>query len=174
MRFRTARCLRTPEVERLKMEMERREAASANYMVKLKQAQQKQVEELLAHIEREKTQYTALLDTMNRSAEARIFRTTSYGAVVSTMSRASSSSTRLVDFLWAALSFIEILTPSSLSKCAMDEISARCGRFTRCRVSSVNKHAAINGSPAFLAPLMGISPNRGFPPMIRTRSILFS
>jgi hypothetical protein len=59
------------EVERLKTEMERREAASANYMVKLKQAQQKQVEELLAHIEREKKQYTGLLDTMNRSAEER-------------------------------------------------------------------------------------------------------
>merc|ERR1719379_312034 len=59
------------EVERLKTEMERREAASADYMVKLKQAQQKQVEELLAHIERERSQHSALLESVNQGAEAR-------------------------------------------------------------------------------------------------------
>merc|ERR1719498_1948861 len=50
---------------------ERREAASADYMVKLKQAQQKQVEELLSHIEKERAQHATLLESMNKGAEAR-------------------------------------------------------------------------------------------------------
>lgn len=59
------------EVERLKKEMELREAASADYMVKLKSAQQKQVEELLAHAEKEKAQHEATLEAVTTSAEAR-------------------------------------------------------------------------------------------------------
>merc|ERR1719235_2931023 len=59
------------EVERLKTEMDRREAASADYMVKLKQAQQKQVEELLAHIEKERAQHMSVIEAMNKGSEAR-------------------------------------------------------------------------------------------------------
>ena len=45
-------------------------------------------------------------------------------------------------------------------------MSPRCGRFESVSVSSVSRLAVIRGSAAFLAPLMRISPSRGWPPMI--------
>ena len=47
----------------------------------------------------------------------------------------------------------------------------RCGRLDNRKGSSVSKLAAINGSAAFFAPLIVISPSSGIPPVMRIRSI---
>jgi hypothetical protein len=50
-------------------------------------------------------------------------------------------------------------------------ISANAGTLLSTKGSSVKRHAAINGSAAFLAPEMGISPLSGTPPCMRMASI---
>jgi len=62
-------------------------------------------------------------------------------------------------------------TPCWASRLASVVMSWRWGRLARVKVSGVSKLAAISGSAAFLAPLMGMDPSSRFPPRIRILSI---
>ncbi len=61
--------------------------------------------------------------------------------------------------------------PNSFRRSAIEAMSARLGTFARVSPSSDSNPAAIRGKAAFLAPLIGISPTRGCPPLMRRRSI---
>ncbi len=62
-------------------------------------------------------------------------------------------------------------TPSWLRMSAINDTSASLGTLLSVSGSSVRRHAAISGSAAFLAPLIGISPFRRAPPRILIRSM---
>ena len=63
-------------------------------------------------------------------------------------------------------------TPSCRSISAMNMTSARLGTFVRCSGASVKRLAAISGSAAFFAPLIGTAPRSRRPPTTRMRSIV--
>src|SRR5882672_10133011 len=65
-----------------------------------------------------------------------------------------------------------IVTPCWTSKFAIVATSARSGRLPSTSDSAVNRLAVISGSAAFLAPPIGIVPDKGTPPRIRILSIV--
>ena len=72
-----------------------------------------------------------------------------------------------------AAPFMETFTPNSVSKLVMVAMSAKWGRFDKLRGWSLNKHAAIKGNAAFLAPPMWMVPCKDFPPRILIWSIKY-
>jgi hypothetical protein len=97
------------------------------------------------------------------STLARIFRTMSYGAVVSAMSAARR--------VHAPPPWSSASTPRQRSSSAMVPMSINAGTFDRRSGLSVSRHAAISGNAAFLAPLISIVPRSGRPPRIRMLSM---
>src|SRR6185436_15448335 len=90
--------------------------------------------------------------------EARIVRTSSYGATCSRIVPASTS-TRI-------LSSIVTLTPMRPSSSIMVVTSCRCGTLPTDTVPSASSVAARIGSAAFFAPEIRPSPSSGAPPWI--------
>src|SRR4051812_8501087 len=90
--------------------------------------------------------------------EARIVRTSSYGATCSRIVPASTS-TRI-------LSSIVTLTPMRPSSSIMVVTSCKCGTLPTDTVPCASSVAARIGSAAFFAPEMRTSPSSGTPPWI--------
>ncbi len=100
---------------------------------------------------------------------ARIFRTRSYGATVSTIARARSV------IAWPPPDppprrSPPISTPIGVNRFAMVAMSARSGTFDKDSTPSVKMLAAMIGRAAFLAPLIGMAPESGLPPLMRILS----
>src|SRR5579872_2281539 len=88
------------------------------------------------------------------------------------MCRADNSRVRPVAPGASAVSATDMLTPCWTSRLAIVVMSARSGRLLSTSGSALNRLAAINGKAAFLAPPIGIVPDRGTPPRISILSIV--
>jgi hypothetical protein len=101
--------------------------------------------------------------------EARILRTSSYGATVDVIRVAASVITRPKSS--GRVPAMVVDAPNWLSRCWNPSMSARRGRFRRVSGSSVSSAQGSRVSAAFFAPEIGMVPERRLPPWMMILSI---